>query len=121
MERVGDYIVFSTADHILRFIKISDSAIKTPKSEQSQKGFEFDDEIDNLELNDRVIAISGGLNENHQMIAIDMMNTFYKIDVTKRQILFKTEKREEGSISTKICIMNSREENWLACGKWDYE
>lgn len=76
---------------------------------------------DTIELNDRIIAIAGGLNEKTHMIAIDISNTFYRIDIAQRKVIYKSEKREEGSFGSKICIMNSREENWLACSKWDYE
>ncbi len=82
--------------------------------------FEYN-ENDKIELGDRITAISGGLNEASHLIAIDMSNTFSRIDISKRKVINKSEKREEGSFGSKICIMNSREENWLACSKWDYE
>lgn len=65
--------------------------------------------------------MAGGLFERNQMIAIDLLNYFYRIDTAECKIIFKSEKREEGSFGYKLCIMSSREENYVACSKWTFE
>ena len=50
-----------------------------------------------------------------------MSNYFYKIDASTRQIIYKSEKRDEGTFSQKMCILNSREEDWIACARWNFQ
>ena len=88
--------------------------------DQTYSCFEYDpDSL--VEFPENLVAIAGGLIERNIIIAIDMQNHFYKVDIEKQVIVFVSDKRDEGQIGDSICIMNSREENWLACSKWTYE
>ena len=88
----------------------------------SQMGLDFQfEEKKQLEFKETLVSMTGGLLERNHMIVIDLQNNFYRIDIEKPTIISKSEKRQEGSYGHNICVMNSREQNFLACAKWTFE
>jgi hypothetical protein len=74
-----------------------------------------------LSFHETIIALASGLKERNILIAIDCHNNFYKIDVEEKKIVYQSDISDGGSFGSVVCIMNTREENWLACSKWTYE